>query len=240
MELRTKLQQRLGLALPSTLAFDYPTAAAVAAHCHSLLGAAASAGAASGAAAKAATSLENVAAAVAAALHAVTGSADLAPDAPLLSAGLDSLSAVELRDELQRRLGTALPSTLVFDYPTTAALQTFLFDHLCAASGGKSAGVAVAQPASQLATSLPWQPVLGLGQAEQALVTVDASASRLAAPSMSSSADSCRVTPFCRWDVDGTADGVPHRPGSCFGRWAPAAGLQACPSAGTGDGIRHL
>ncbi len=218
MELRVKLQQRLGVALLPTLAFDYPTAAAVAAHCNSLLAAAAGA-AAHAAAAKAAPSREEVAAAVAASLHAVAGAADLAPDAPLLSAGLDSLSAVELRDDLQGRLGLALPSTLVFDYPTPAALQSFLLEHLAlVAAAGSSAAPPVAQSTGCPAPCLPGQLAPGLGQGEQALITVDASASRLSAPSISSGADSCRVVPFCRWDVDSRAPGVSHRPGSRFGR----------------------
>jgi acyl carrier protein len=47
--------------------------------------------------------------------------------APLMSvAGLDSLGAVELRGALERRLGMTLPPTLVFDYPSIAALMEYL------------------------------------------------------------------------------------------------------------------
>lgn len=43
-------------------------------------------------------------------------------DEPLLSAGVTSTVALQLASELEGRLATELPATLVFDYPTVAEL----------------------------------------------------------------------------------------------------------------------
>eukprot|EP00964_Phaeocystis_antarctica_P035000 scaffold19941_cov71-Phaeocystis_antarctica.AAC.1 len=74
--------------------------------------------------APAAVSLETVLALVA---RTAGGAVDA--DVPLMEAGLDSLGAVELRNELQEALGEgapALPSTLAFDHPTARQLAVFL------------------------------------------------------------------------------------------------------------------
>jgi len=59
---------------------------------------------------------------------------------PLGDMGLDSLMAVELRNALSEVVAAALPATLMFDYPTVAALADYLKQHL---------------PAMQLETARP-------------------------------------------------------------------------------------
>jgi acyl carrier protein len=54
----------------------------------------------------------------------------VAGDEPLLSAGMDSLAAVELRNSLQAQFGLTLPVTLTFDYPNVDALAGFLCSQL--------------------------------------------------------------------------------------------------------------
>jgi len=52
--------------------------------------------------------------------------------------GLDSLMALELRNRLELNLGVILSATLIWGYPTIAALAPFLLDKM-----GLSARVAV-------------------------------------------------------------------------------------------------
>ncbi|MDJ0756200.1 MAG: phosphopantetheine-binding protein, partial [Ardenticatenaceae bacterium] len=44
--------------------------------------------------------------------------------------GLDSLMAIELKQQLEQGLGRTLRATLMFDYPMVEALTDYLLEHL--------------------------------------------------------------------------------------------------------------
>lgn len=60
-------------------------------------------------------------------------SAELEPGRPLMELGLDSLMAVELRKQLARAAGFPIPASLVFRYPTIAAIAGHLAEKLAPA-----------------------------------------------------------------------------------------------------------
>ena len=52
----------------------------------------------------------------------------LDPHKPLSTYGLDSVSAVTLVGDIERKIGCSLPASLIFDYPTIDAICRLLFD----------------------------------------------------------------------------------------------------------------
>jgi acyl carrier protein len=60
---------------------------------------------------------------------------EVAREASLMEAGLDSLGAVELRNSLAKTFELELPATLTFDYPSVAAIAGFISESSGAAGG---------------------------------------------------------------------------------------------------------
>ncbi|MEL7371609.1 MAG: beta-ketoacyl reductase, partial [Myxococcota bacterium] len=60
----------------------------------------------------------------------LSGPRDVPTDAPIQDLGLDSLMALELKNRLTRQIREDLPDTLLFDYPTPAAVTQLLLSKL--------------------------------------------------------------------------------------------------------------
>ena len=69
-------------------------------------------------------------------LEALQGLADqitgqhLGADEPVMSAGLDSLGAIELQNAVVALYGVRLPATVAFDYPTLGVWKAFSISRL--------------------------------------------------------------------------------------------------------------
>ena len=134
-----------------------------------------------------------------------TSGTSIDADAPLMEAGIDSLGAVELRNQLQRAVGenAALSSTLMFDHPTARQVALHLDDNRPMATDGDvlSHVPAPAWDASQV-------EIAGTSGALPRGVS-----SQAALRSMSHCGhDLLCVIPSLRWDVDEAANDLRGSP----------------------------
>jgi tetratricopeptide (TPR) repeat protein/acyl carrier protein len=124
-DLLKEISSRKTVAAPTMMmAAAAPTAAAAA-------GPAASAAPADGAvSAYNAPDIEVVKGRIVALVNDLSGEDSLDADTPFMDAGVDSLASVELRTNLQKAFGVQLPSTVMFNYPTTSSIADFLITEM--------------------------------------------------------------------------------------------------------------
>ncbi|EME57811.1 short-chain dehydrogenase/reductase SDR, partial [Rhodococcus ruber BKS 20-38] len=143
-----------------------------------------------------------------------TGREDIGADDSFRDLGLDSLTAVELRNRLSTAAGVALPSTLVFDHPTARAVAERLDSELL----GRVSGTAPVRAEMPSASSDSNDPIVivsmacrypgGVGSPEQ-LWTL-----------LSEEQDVVAGFPTDRgWDLDGLFDPDPDHPGTSYTRF---------------------
>ncbi|MFE2633131.1 SDR family NAD(P)-dependent oxidoreductase, partial [Streptomyces sp. NPDC059374] len=131
------------------------------------------------------------------------------PDQPLRDLGMDSVTAVDLRNRVGTRIGARLPATLLFDHPTPARLT----DHLLTTVLGRPRPATAARPAHAPSAQEP--------------VALVAMACRLPGGArdpeglwrlLAEGRDAIGPFPDARWDVEALYDPDPDAPGKSYAR----------------------
>ncbi|MGW1077987.1 beta-ketoacyl synthase N-terminal-like domain-containing protein, partial [Streptomyces sp. NPDC002537] len=129
--------------------------------------------------------------------------------------GFDSLSAVELRNRLNKATSLRLPATLVFDYPTPAALAEYLGDKLFGSDPAQATATASAPVA--VSGTAPDEPIaiVGMSCRFPGNVNTPEELWELLAEGREG------ISPFPEdrgWNVDDIYDPEPGKPGKTYSR----------------------
>ena len=142
----------------------------------------------------------------------LVGRGNVDPAAPLMAAGVTLSLAVQLVSALEVALGTELPGTLVFDYPTVAEMAEFVSELV----GASDETVAVIGRESL--APVPIAP-------EHPLCVITSAASSVPGgtlvPRLARGNDRITLVPLERWDVDVASVDVPSEINLQFGSFLP-------------------
>ncbi|GAA4073286.1 SDR family NAD(P)-dependent oxidoreductase [Streptomyces shaanxiensis] len=132
------------------------------------------------------------------------------PDQPLRDLGMDSVTAVELRNRISARIGAKLPATLLFDHPTPGRLAEYLLGSALATTGRTSRK---ARPAPTRSSDEP-VALVAMACRLPGGVTDPEGLWRLVAEGR----DAVGPFPAGRWDVESLYDPDPEALGKSYAR----------------------
>ncbi|WP_343998901.1 SDR family NAD(P)-dependent oxidoreductase [Streptomyces thermocarboxydovorans] len=138
------------------------------------------------------------------------------PEQPLRELGMDSVTAVDLRNRIGARFDARLPATLLFDHPTPARLTAHLLSTVLAGGRTTAAHPAPRQAPSGTSGSAADEPIAVVATACRLPGGVDDPESlwRL----LDERRDAVGPFPAGRWDVDSLYHPDPDNPGTSYAR----------------------
>ncbi|MFD4575507.1 SDR family NAD(P)-dependent oxidoreductase [Streptomyces sp. NPDC058417] len=136
------------------------------------------------------------------------------PDRPLRELGMDSVTAVDLRNRIGARLAVRLPATLLFDHPTPERLARHLLDSALGGSDSRTGNACSAPPAASPAAADEPVAIVAMACRLPGGVEGPDDLWRLVAEGR----DAVGPFPADRWDVDSLYDPDPEAPGKSYAR----------------------
>ncbi|MFD6556291.1 SDR family NAD(P)-dependent oxidoreductase, partial [Streptomyces sp. NPDC058398] len=138
------------------------------------------------------------------------------PDQPLRELGMDSVTAVELRNRIGTRIGARLPATLLFDHPTAARLSAHLLTTALATAGrpARRGAPGPGSPAAPAVTSDEPLALVAMACRLPGGVSDPEGLWRLVAEGR----DAVGPFPADRWDVESLHDPDPEALGTSYAK----------------------